>query len=645
MKKLRSSDISLEIVQFYPDTLMNLECLILFKYERTSKLIQFENFFEIKATKFEYVHKYNNKDANVDFKIYGGGDRKVYIGGGNIIIKHSLFNHSSVKSYVRNYTCILTQGGKDFLFPCKRPDNDNASIRLEIVIKNNNLLKAPISDTLGKMVIVNQLENDDVNIKNDSQNSADNSKKNLNFTRKVNEWSRLEQEIDEKKKNTIVNEMNKMSPISKKAENFNFNIEKFNLVNDNLEELNEDIKEDLLYEDNSHFDSFFENPELYYRSDYPTKKDLSETKSKQDQKNVLIHDLYGFKDLYYEKFKRMRENTVKLRMLMNNYKFQLFKMKKKYNKLCSIRELTTDANKSLNIVNSTQVNLLKKQKEINANLFDFFKKTFKIKYNKIDILKSIQSKYKEKDIKEVLIKVMKLISLKSLKLLTKEKLSSFMIINKKYDFIKVSEILEVTCPKTFKMDENFNDNKLSQEEFDKIYKNKKVEVMAQKRRSSSKRKSTIRKSVLISSSKNTSYINDMTNDNKFNELHQLALQSKYLDGNNFVTKLTESSEEIGLIEYIDEWLVNNPDFKPFEIQKLSSNLYKINNVKLVIETETLDNSINNYFAITQKEKLPLDSFLVKVGKKFFKNLNKNVSLNYSLLKEKEKNFSTTKSFI
>ena len=94
---MRSSELSLEITQFYPDTLMNLECLILFKYKTASKLIQFENFFEQKPPKFEFVHKENNQNAYIDYKIYGGGDRKVFLGGGSVKLIHSLFNHSSIK--------------------------------------------------------------------------------------------------------------------------------------------------------------------------------------------------------------------------------------------------------------------------------------------------------------------------------------------------------------------------------------------------------------------------------------------------------------------------------------------------------------------------------------------------------------------
>lgn len=635
--KLRSSDISIEIIQFYPDTLMNLECLILFKYDRTSKLIQFENFFELKATKFEFVHKSHNKDAIVDFKIYGGGDRKIYIGGGNIIIKNSLFNHYTMKQYERNYTCILTQAGKEFLFPCKRPENDNASIRLEILIKNNNFLKEAISDTLGKMIIINELENDEVNIKNDSQISVESKK--LNFNKKENDWKSMEIEIDEKQKTYFSNILN-LSPINKKVDFNTNNFEKLStLGNDNFDEINDDIKADLLYKDNSHFDSFFERPELYYRSDYPQKKDLSETKSKQDQKNVLIHDLFAFKDLYYEKFNRMKEYTAKLRSLHSNYKFQLYKMKLKYKKLSLMREIVTDKHKKLNIVNFTHSSLTTKQREINSSLFDFFKKTFKIKYNKIDIMKNIQSKYKEKDIKDVLVKVMARCSVSSLKLLTKERLASLIEINKKIEFFKLNELLEIMHPQTFKMDNSISEERLNQEEFDLLYKNKRPMHMNLFDKGN-KRKSTIRKSVLYTNSKNNSIVLPGNNNNNNNmnstftdlvnhtrsNIRDIALAVSSKGGLVNVnstkmefTELGESTEDNDLADYLDEWLCINPEYKPVELIKLNDNFYKIKEEKFVLEK---NEQTDDYYAITSKGKIDFSDFLKKHAKKVYKNMNK-----------------------
>jgi hypothetical protein len=601
---MRSSELSLEITQFYPDTLMNLECLILFKYKTTSKLIQFENFFEQKPPKFELVHKENNQNAYIDYKIYGGGDRKVFLGGGSIKLIHSLFNHSTVKLIERGYTCILTNDGREFLFPFNNSsiDKNNANFRMEITIKNN-LYKEKVGSLFGKVDIINNHESDSVHILNESEEESflgNNSMITKLKSNKANSTNIHKSQEIMKKKEEITKLIYTLSPINKQS---------IDIILKNKDINNESNFEPFFEEKESNFDSFLERPEIYGKANYPPKKDFSAAKSSYEQKIVLLHDLFNNKEGYYLQYNKNIERQRKLRDLIFEYQSQLLKQQKKLSKLREIRNQLTEKSSSLNIIDKFNSNILSNDLKIQSMTTFFLKRIFSIKYSKGDVYRGIQSKYKEKDIKEVLLKAFDKINFSTIKLLSKEKLNKFISLNTKFNFISNDLIRNIVEPENFKLDQaDTIENKLTQEDFDLLYKNKKQNINDTSR-NSFRKKTVIKQS--FTGIRNNSFV--MKSDKTAN-----ILEIDFIEKSN---DLKNKSFDNDLNEYIEEFLDNHPNFKAYELERLDMFLYKINNEKFILERGN-ETDKDSFYAITSKGRVSLSVLLKKHSKLIYKNLNK-----------------------
>lgn len=636
----RNSDVSLEIIQFYPDTLMNLECLIVFKYEGQTKLLQFENFYEHKQTKFEFSHKENNKNALVDFKIYGGGDKKIFIGGGSVNISHSMFNHNTIKIFERSYSCILTQGGKEFLFPFNYPINDNACIRLEIVVKNNNLFKQPNSLCLGNIVIVNHLESDEVHVLNESCEESGAEMMNQNKTN-FEEKTDLKESVNAKPNidiYEITRLINNLSPINKQSIDF-FKNTSSNQTDNNLDNSKFDTFFD--EEKESNFDSFLDRPAIFNKTTYPPKKDYSQAKSPYSQKVVLLHDLYANKETYCTQFVKAVENAEKLRNIILNYQFLLFKMKKKHHKLHQLKLKLAEKVSQLNMTDKVNSTTLKNESVIHGGVLNLLKKIFSVKFNKIDVLKGIQSKYKEKDIKELLVKVMKKVSDSSIKLLCKEKRESYVNLNKRLKFTDEEELERFINPSTYKLISDIPESKLSQEEFDAIYKPKKISNH-ENSRYSIRKKSKIRKS-FIGSRRSMSINGTMTiKDDAASRFPDKQALSNVVNekGQDSESELSCSLDR-ELDEAMESFLTNNTNYRPFEVLKIGDNLYELDGERFVFDREKANPS--ELEIVTKSGKQPFTSLLKRHAKVYYKDLSS--SLGSLVAKPKEVDLSAIKQEI
>lgn len=601
--------VAVEVVEFYPDTLISLECLIIFKYKDKTSMCQFENFYEIKSFIFEFEHISTYSDLIINFQIYGGGHEKVFVGEGNIELKQNLFNSVS-RFYCteKNNSFLLTKSGRDFLFMNKMSEfyYNNCYVRTLIEITNNDFkdVKINFKDLVKKIEIINNKESDEVNILNESSEE----KKDENY---YNDPFLNKAELDEYLNNKFI----KLSPINKKEDD--------SRVNDKIEEFNDDIKEHL-FDDNTHFDSYFNNPELYYRDDYPKKKDLSETKSLWEQKKVLIHDLISFEEIHLEKSAKLFQNLLKLKEHCDRYKFKYLKQAKLNKLLKHIKSCNKEKINILNNIDKMQTTLINGNKHITKNIFGFLKKAFSVKYDQNDIHKTIQTKYKEESIKNILIKCFKKCDIKSFNYLGEEKLKTFIALNNKLNLIDHNKLQE-TVNKKYTANANINEDNecLDQIKFDHIYKN----VDSNRNRVNINRESKLKsKSLIITDhSVRKSFLNQSIINNDFSEVAQIM--SKNLENST----ISEDETDKTFFNIVDNWIGKNPNYRSIEFSKLSENIYEYNKEKFILnrlnssftDNDSLSSSnLETKFEILTKDgKYSVEEFLKKHCRKKFKNQN------------------------
>ena len=451
---------------------------------------------------------------------------------------------------------------------------------------------------------MNNLESDSVHILNESEEESLFENNSMITRLKSNKSTNMNiqktQEIV-KKKEEITKLIYTLSPINKQS---------IEIILKNKDIHNDSNFEPFFEEKESNFDSFLERPEIYGKANYPPKKDFSAAKSSYEQKIVLLHDLFNNKEGYYLQYNKNIERQGKLRNLISDYQSQLLKQQKKLSKLREKRNKLTEITSVLYINDKFNNNILANDLKIQCGTTNFLKRIFSIKYSKSDIYRGIQSKYKEKDIKEVLLKAFEKMNYSTIKLLSKEKLNKFISINAKFNFIPNEVIRNITEPEYFKLDQvDSTENKLTQEDFDLIYKNKKQNINDTSR-NSFRKKTVIKQS--FTGIKNNSFA--MKSDKTANLLEIDCIEKS--------EEIVNKSLDNDLNEYIEEYLDNHPNYKVYELERLDMFLYKINNDEKFVLERGNESDKDMFYALTKKGRVSLSFLLKKHSKIIYKNLNK-----------------------